>query len=1270
MRFVNVLFVLAVLLAPNISEAETLKPGLWEITLEPEGMPRPLDPIRTCVTPEMAQQNKTPDLNIFSSCSVLNAKNDSGRYRVEATCESSTGRLSIVTTGVLTPDNTLTSTSTTRMVSQEREVVRKYETTGKWLRSDCPVQQVPTLVPRKRPYDDDLRAGLSKKYPRADSEWQSREKLRYKTLLAQRKVDLLVVPFQVQGFAFGRSTRSLMTAQLSLALSEIQKETLADPYLVARALGEGRRRIESADVYRLADELRVKRIIWSYVGHDARSLMALTIRDQRRSPDGKWPPLEASPTKTFDGIKFSDEVQPIDVFETMLPEIVKAMGFDGSLLTKPRGISKATIADFPAFPLPDETKTPEPAHEAYHLQILGALAPVSAERSVERLFERSLLAISRISPDSSNYRALKGRAYMYLGLRPAALRTLAAPKTDEEKEVVAALNGNLLEVESIAANAESPVVKFFATLDANSIRNKYDLGSRRRSLDDLEALGLSQPSWKYLSQRKFVDWDDWIEHDNLLVKQVLDRDFPIPNFTAEGLISSGVTLGDTDATRTAIDLSVANHVRKVFEVEASRLCCEQPGYRVTELDYLTLLEDIGTANLIDSAWLRENTQGLPHRALELLDRIEPIYKGYPTFTLVRAKAQADLAASASETARETLRNSASENALKTFYWEQGQTDASARAWQLIGKLQPSGYGDLGNFYAYDFPVRLRYPFWRGGSKPDRIREAQNALKYATTEFTNASYLLELLEDEEKRNAFLKTLAGRFVGSPARTVLIAENRAKRGDREAAKNDYSAAIESGSRYWPIYDKLGTMLVEEGQYSEAAETYLKYPLFHEKRSEKAVETSNCAYGAGSLFFWRGALDPATRLYRIAADLQTGSEASMTSELRLALIEKDYIGAAQGSRARAIRYNSSYAFRDYLNLLHLLGYSQQAWDAFMSLIPRVAQPHIWESALVGHRLNGLSESQIIDWTKQNDVRRAGDGTYSFAASYLAMAGVTDRMPSEKLASAVAAIDTGVWRIKRLGDTVREMPGGKFYTITGPSRSGEAISRAWPVVAVKSDLVYFVDAYRKLRNKDYVSANKLLGEAAALYDVASEHWGYLLPYYAFAAAKSGDRDGINQALNRVPEEKRRFDYYIARGVMAAIDGKKQEALTALKDGFNRRVFTEYRPLLPGYEYAEMCEWLYEATGETAYRDLALDWAKKSQRLRPWHAWAYAMEAKLTESQDDRRRALGAALYLDKNSEHLKDFSEEEKLEATKAFQRSNPFLAPEKTNGTRPKST
>ena len=53
-----------------------------------------------------------------------------------------------------------------------------------------------------------------------------------------------------------------------------------------------------------------------------------------------------------------------------------------------------------------------------------------------------------LPPDSPDYRVLKARALMYMGLRPAALRSLGTPATAEQKHLFAVLNGNLPEVQS------------------------------------------------------------------------------------------------------------------------------------------------------------------------------------------------------------------------------------------------------------------------------------------------------------------------------------------------------------------------------------------------------------------------------------------------------------------------------------------------------------------------------------------------------------------------------------------------------------------------------------------------------------------------------------------------------------------------------------------------------------------------------------------------------------------------------------------------------
>jgi hypothetical protein len=220
----------------------------------------------------------------------------------------------------------------------------------------------------------------------------------------------------------------------------------------------------------------------------------------------------------------------------------------------------------------------------------------------------------------------------------------------------------------------------------------------------------------------------------------------------------------------------------------------------------------------------------------------------------------------------------------------------------------------------------------------------------------------------------------------------------------------------------------------------------------------------------------------------------------------------------------------------------------------------------------------------------------------------------------------------------------------------------------IKSDLVYFIEAYRAMRKGDYGAARALLVDASTLYDLTQGAHGYMLPYFAFAASKSGDLSGVEKIMGRFRIERQGFDFLLAKAVLAGLSGNTADSLILLKKAFYVRPGSDSRPLLSEYQYAEISEWLYEATGKTQFRDIAVDWAKKSQKIKPWHAWAYAMEAKLSTDIKDRRRAIAMAFYLDRNSERLHSVPKEEIDSAVKEFADRNPFL--QRTEGAKEKST
>ncbi len=433
------------------------------------------------------------------------------------------------------------------------------------------------------------------------------------------------------------------------------------------------------------------------------------------------------------------------------------------------------------------------------------------------------------------------------------------------------------------------------------------------------------------------------------------------------------------------------------------------------------------------------------------------------------------------------------------------------------------------------------------------------------------------------------------------------------------------------------------------------MSYPAFKNASKENPVGIANAAYEAGSKYYWLGEFSFAAPLYKLASKIETGSNSDIASRLRLNLIEGDYRSALQGSLERAKHYNDSYAYRDYLGMLHAIGASKEAWEAFATLASQIDDPHVWETALVGHRKEARTEAEVAAWVKQmitSNIGKRGNR----AATYLLRDGITDRIPSKELGKSLTAMELPIFR--ESGWVVRHTAEGQSSSIVGPRgfRQMKADFAAQPV-RIKSDIAYFAEAYRAIRMNDFTSAKSILQEASNLYELWQNENEYMLSYYAFASAKSGDKSDIEKYLAEYEETQKGFDYYLAKAVLAGTGGRTEESLNYLKTALYRRPFTEDRPIQTEYQYAEICEWLYEATGKQKFKEEAIDWAKKNQRFQPWFAWSYAMEAKLADSSISRNRAIAMAFYLDPQSDRLGHVPKKEIDLALKQFRDKNPFL-------------
>jgi hypothetical protein len=1102
---------------------------------------------------------------------------------------------------------------------------------------------------KKLPQPDRGLEWLPAAYPRPPSAWRSSEKARYEAILGKGRFDVLVVPFQVQDQAFGRDIRSFMTAQLAMAIGEAGKASVADPYLVAKALGDGERRLSIPDIFRLANAVGAKRIVAGYVGHDLANVMRVTLhlyeRNERELFDeyvfGPRPAKygaravasERLKSQDFEKIAYTGESTPVDAFQATLPAMIKFLGIDPAALASAKPQSRFEEAALPKSPLALVSETAEPARDAYFLQLMATLTPRRAERERERLLEKSLLALSRMSPESPDYRLLKARALMHMGLRPAALRVLGTPGTAEEKHLFAVLNGNLTEVRANRSAVPAGARALMALLEQTAIAAAYDVYDAKAAAADMAALKLPGEMWPYLARRALAETDWWAQYDNIALKALLDRELPVEGFTAEAMLRGAATVGDMDKLRTVADLSVLEHARKRLERSAAQACCQPLAARLTESDFLDVVESVGTDNLSRRARFFIHTQGSPASGMEFLAKIEAAYKDHPDFVLQRGYAEIALAASASGPEREGLLKAAYLDGFNVWYWEQGQTRIAAEAESyVVQRSHREDFGPHPDPYTYDYPMRTYYPYWDTDERLVRI-----VLDNSCFDLGPATHLVSLLGKEQNRwdqvDELLQSLEGRFNGNPERIKLTASALARKGDYKALEQQYAEGIRLQPAAEELYTELGKLLFRNGETDRAAKVFMSFPGLKDRKT-KPVELSNYAYEAGSLYYWSGDFKRALPFYKVAADLETGSAASIASATRIALLNGDYATALRGSVARAQRYKSPHAYRDYLGMLHAMGFSKEAWEGFDTLIRQIDKPQVWETALVGHQMEGRSEAEIAAWAAQEPTKSAG--RWPYAAMYMLRAGVTDRKPTAELPARIAALDRSGWKI------------GESELFFGPPPRGSYLPR-------KSRLLYYAEAYAAMRSGKFAEASAGLQAASTLYGVRDSE-ASILPLYAYVAARAGDTASLEKALEIFPPEEQGFDYQLAKGILAALAGKRDASLEHLKLALVRRPFTEYRAIFTEYQYAEVCEWLYDATRDARYRNLALDWAKKNEAVNPWFAWPYAVEARLSTDPAARGRAMAMAYYLDRKSERLGRLPKTEVQNAVKEYANRNPF--------------
>jgi hypothetical protein len=515
----------------------------------------------------------------------------------------------------------------------------------------------------------------------------------------------------------------------------------------------------------------------------------------------------------------------------------------------------------------------------------------------------------------------------------------------------------------------------------------------------------------------------------------------------------------------------------------------------------------------------------------------------------------------------------------------------------------------------------------------------------------------------------RLLAGGLVGLLGLSYSLgisAEQAALLPDRVSAPSDATVvalrkSIQQDPELWDNYFDLGSYILKSGgSPEEAAQALLKFPDFHQQHPRDPVAVSNWANDAGSLFYALGLPTLTRPFYSIAANLDTHSDASLCDAQRLDLLDGDYAGAAQIALQRGNRFGNANAYRDYLSLLHVMGQSDEAWHTFAQLRDAFDSPQIWLPALIAQRTAGKSETDIRDWLLEPEIRGAQSRAHHFATHEALWAFSTDRMPPADLGALVEQLDgPPVARADtRTGMTEIPHPTTPDATALVPSSHFRDGKRA-PLPArtlIKSEQAFFADAYAALRHDQFDSALQRFDSMADHYRIEQ----YPLAYFAYAAAHTGDPEKLEayiDSLNRPPyNETLSFDQLLAKAFFA---GQRKDANSALKDlraALRLRPYTEDRPVMTEYQYAEACEWLYQDTGDPRFVVELLDWARRQQTVQPFMAWPYSMEYEYEKPGPERTRALAMTEYLDPVSPRIAKASRAERAAAKTWLDEHPPF--------------
>lgn len=1152
--------------------------------------------------------------------------------------------------------------------------------------------------------------GMRKKYQIEDSvlaavesapkgsAWFSSEKAFFRNLLKNESFDVLVVPFQTQLDGVDPIGRSLMSYRLA---TEIEKRTpyrVAPMPLVHFAMGSHARFYEDASIYALAKQIGVSHIVWGYAGSHEDKLghvqsLDITIVHQSKEAFGS---PEASRCKSWIQHDLKSNQLPSVFFESNLSGIMSFIDFPVKKNPKHVGDVEAKHTPMKIPKTPEalfHAKFDDPISKSYCYQFMGMLIPTRAEYHRQYMFIRSLTTLLEADPRHPDYPILKARAYHHLYRRPEAIKILENIEGDRARLLKNMINGNLLVTDANDKLLTAPTMDgFFAAVEYAGLMYEYKKKLPKQLISDWID---KYPEWKYFYALTLNDKNIWDVPQNMRLKQILDKIYPVKGATLENLVNKLIDRNQSEKMGMEIDLVFQDHLRESLSSHATDAFGGTHTGGPTPLDHHILFEGVGISNLLKQLYYLFRVQGLPEASMALSTDYRHRYQGHPYFVIWHADILINTAVTMQGEERQNTIDQSVSDTILGLWWYGRQGWAFPKAHSVLTWKHASKSEVLNKFMPYKrllYGVASDYPLIPECARSGYMRPYQDLVDWNSSDIADLQAVVTVYRrDKEMMDLMRNQAKGRFIGHPARHIFeIATESASKGKIDK-KRPYIQMIDKGSDNWKIYRKLGKMYAREGDYQNAQKVFQRYPGFSENDSDNRVRISNRAYSAGSILFWQGAYREARQFYDYSSKLDTGSSSCLTSRARVALLDRDFNRSRDIMLRNAKRYDTSYRYRDYMALSHLLGDSQKAWKQFTSVLGRYSSPHIWTSAFVGHRVQKTSKSEIKHWinsvAESNQVSRQR----SFPARYAFMC-LIDRSPDMEFSQFVETVDD-LSRYNLTHPRSFSGPDGKYI---GPDRTGrlnsieyflrgngaplskqeqKKIMKKYNQTNIPKEPFSFYGslalAYENMKNKNYGEAYAILRKQSSLYSYDFEFGKPAKAYLVWAGVKSGKEKVFELFLKHklyqsgikpfpgayeVSPEHISFDDELSLAAYLCGTGNNDQAIERIREAFLKRPHTEERPVFSWYQIVEFCEWFYEHSNDSRYLDIALKWVKDYQIIQPMFGWAYAFEAKYAKNEQEKLRALGHALYLDAASWRIAHFSNAEKKAAIKWFERHGDF--------------